>query len=383
MIPPDRPAVPPSRADTPHALPPPPNAGQARSFLPGLFQPIEPSNESVLDWTRSDYVIRKEAEGMREGTIEAYVRDIAFFDTFFRQRYGRGATFADLCDRLRDEFFLWRRKQDRVTSSRTADRSIRHLEAVWRDAANRRPPLCLPPGPRSKIKFDPRAPDAWWPDELDKLRGAARSCAWTWQKPRHGTAARGWVEPPFSPAEFMEALIELVLNTAARKDALLTTPTGNFDLGRRVILIPSQRQKHRKGQAIKIRPSTCDMWRALDVHGRGVATLGGDWPFDRHANSNWKTLDGWLERLVRQAEIIQESEPIRRHLWHKIRRTAATYVARKHGIAAAQRLLGHSSPAITIAHYIDERMLDDLDVSDCLPEFEPPPPDVIPLRRAQ
>lgn len=363
-----------------------PNAAQQAAFLPGLFAPIEPSTRSLVQWTAEEYVERKTDEGMRPGTIDAYVRDVAFFDAFFRARYatfGRGVTFADLCDGLRDEFYSWRRRSDRVHSAKTAERSVRHLEAVWRDAANRRPPLCLPPGPRAKIKHDPRAPDAWWPDELAKLRSAVRGCDWTWRRPRRGAAARGWIEPPFSPAAFLEAVVELVLNTAARKDAVLTTPTANFDLARGVILIPSERQKHRRGQAVRLKPETASLWSALDLAGRGVRTLGGDWPYDRHPNSRWKTLDGWLARLVRDAELIAPDEPVRRHLWHKLRRTAATYVARKKGISAAQRLLGHVSPTITVEHYIDQRMLDDVDISDCLPDFDPPPLDVIPLRRAE
>ena len=59
-------------------------------------------------------------------------------------------------------------------------------------------------------------------------------------------------------------------------------------------------------------------------------------------------LTAGLKRILTRAGL-PTSE---RDLWHKIRRTFATQVNAKAGIAMAQTLLGHSSPAIT-QRYID------------------------------
>jgi hypothetical protein len=53
-------------------------------------------------------------------------------------------------------------------------------------------------------------------------------------------------------------------------------------------------------------------------------------------------------------------------LWHKLRRSTATQLAAQDGIAAATKLLGHSTEVVT-AKYVDKSLLPKRDVSAILP----------------
>ncbi len=68
----------------------------------------------------------------------------------------------------------------------------------------------------------------------------------------------------------------------------------------------------------------------------------------------------WLLRAFRRILRRAEMEPERNRkfaLFHQVRRTAASIAAKDGGVAAAQRLLGHANPRITIEHYIDPRVV--------------------------
>jgi integrase len=367
------------------------NAALGNQFLPGLFEPLQPSTVGVLAWTRGNYLTRKRAEGGKESGLSTLLTDIAFAEEYFRLTYQRELRFCDLSAAFVEDFMAWRANQKRVNSPETVNRSRNHLLSVWNDAASRR--MCYAPPPRGvkKYKVAKHLPEAWSDEEMGAILGAARDCRWNWEKPKHGAAAaERWSPPPVPASLWLSTIILTLYWTGARKTALLTTPVGNLDLRLRLarsgelqgsVFIPAAVQKQNADQRKGISEEVCQMWAELDVHGRGLKRLGDDWPYDRHPNSRWKTLNRWYARLLVIAGVVQPGESTRKQLWHKLRRTYATYVFAEHGIGEAQRQLGHSSPQVT-ERYIDTRFTKEVDVTKSLPKPKLPPPNVLPLRIA-
>ncbi len=364
------------------SLAPTPNGSLAAQYLPGLFEPLAPSQASVLEYAETNYALRQRAKQNREAGLKILLSDIRMCDKWFRSMHGRELRFSDLCLALGEDFFAWHMSQPKVTSIETGNRSRTQLLTIWRDAARRN--LCYPP-PRElkKVKTDKRNPEAWREDEIDKILTAARDGDWRWERPRIGiTAGATWSEPAVDASLWLLTIIWSLYDTGVRKSAFLTTPVANLDLRNRKIAIPCVVQKQRADQFFSLSPEVCGLWEQLDVHGRGLKRLGDDWPYDRHDNSRWKTLNRWYARLLREAGLVEEQESTRKHLWHKLRRTFATYVAVKLGVGEAQRQLGHSSPQVT-ARYIDQRFMPQVDATQALHKPRLSPPDVIPMRIAE
>lgn len=351
-----------------------PNAALGNQFLPGLFEPLQPATVEVLAWTRDNFLIRKRAEGNREDGLKVYLSDVGLADAYCRQTHGHALRFCDLSPAFAEDWMAWRRNQKGVHSPETVNRSRNSLLAVWNDAARRNPPLCYPPRGVKRYKADKHLPEAWTEEEMGQILGAARDCRWAWVKPKRGAATgANWSPPPCPASLWLQAIILTLYWTGVRKNALLTTPVRNLDLRRGNVFIPAAIQKHRSDQRKPLSEEVCELWAQLDVHGRGLARLGDDWPYDRHPGSKWKTLNRWYARLLVAAGLVAEGDSTRKQLWHKLRKTYVTYVFAEHGIAEAQRQAGHSSPQVT-ERYIDPRFTREVDVTKSLPKPKLPPP---------
>lgn len=369
-----------SSVPSPQAPVPSPNSQIAAGYLPGLFEPLQPSPLGVLAWACDNFAARKRAERHRPAGLNVTLNDVALADRYCQAVYGHALRFCDLCDAFAEDFFAWHMQQPRVHSPATGNRSRASLLSVWRDAARRG--LCYPPRHVRKAKVDKRLPDAWSEEQVGRILAAARDCPWQWDRPKFGMAAREWSPPPVDASLWLLTVIATLYWTGLRKNALLSTPVRNLDLAAGGLLVPAAVQKQRSDQWFELPHDVCGFWSDLDVHGRGLARLGDDWPYDRHENSRWKTLNRWYARLLTMAGLVERGTSTRRLLWHKLRRTFATYIYREHGIGEAQRLLGHSSPQVT-AGYIDPRFHKGASAVRSLPTPHLPPPDVIPLRRAE
>lgn len=176
-----------------------------------------------------------------------------------------------------------------------------------------------------------RVPDSWTPEEVGRIFTSAKQ-----EKGFLGWGGQEWI-----------ALLLAFYDTGARRNAMLTRlksdvirctmKTGeecwsiNFD---------PEHQKTATGQILAItdetyaaiqqmRPTESDLLFAVPYKGRSLY----------HA----------FTRIVKRAGLSHS----RRDKFHKIRRTAATQVAKVHGIEQASLLLGHTTVQQTTRNYID------------------------------
>ena len=161
---------------------------------------------------------------------------------------------------------------------------------------------------------------------------------------------------------FWPSLYWAVFNTGCRISAVMLTPTQKLDLAGGWIKVNAEVQKHRADMVFDLLPETKQALSMLDAHGRGLARIFDDWPYDRtRRTGKWRTLTGYLRKHLEAAGLSSTEDD----LWHKIRRTFATYIAAKAGIAVAQSMLGHSHQRVT-KRYIDPRKVGSPSVASLL-----------------
>jgi integrase len=217
-------------------------------------------------------------------------------------------------------------------SAATVNKNISMIAALWRFAFRKR---VLDDLPRDleKIPEFKRLPEAWSVDQFAIILDAA-------------AATKGTICA--APADhFFLALLLTLYDTGLRIGAVLKLSVEALDAERRWLTIPAEFQKQKAGQALLLDAKTVELLRTLPRN-------GSDRLFPVH---RWKHPIVALERRYRR--ILQGAglPSGRRDLFHKIRRTNATYTADAEGEQAAQRQLGHSSVSMTRRNYIDPRLL--------------------------
>lgn len=225
---------------------------------------------------------------------------------------------------------------DKKRSPATANRIIRTIAAIWRDAAKRK---CAPPMPDELPEHpEPKKhPVAWSPDELDRVLDSA-------------SQETGYIGP-VPAASWMMSLLLFIYWTGARISAVMSTPTAMLDSVAGTVRIPAESQKHNADGLYDLPADLVELLLSFGIRERGLETIFGDWPFDR-TQPGWRSLNRRLEKILKRAEL----PATRRDKWHKIRKTHATMVAAKRGIAVASQMLGHSDVRVTAA-YIDPRFV--------------------------
>lgn len=213
---------------------------------------------------------------------------------------------------------------------------------------------------RLKVKKFPvpkRKPRCWLPDEVLRILAAARRVS----------GSIGDV-----PAGAWWFALELfILNTGTRISAAMNTPTSGLDLDGGWLTIPAEVQKHDSDETFDLLPITIAALKAIGP-GRNKRIFD-DWPFDRKQRQ-WPTLNRWQKRIIVQAGLRPTAaEVTKKDLFHKLRRSFATFVAAKAGRQVAKLFLGHSHESVT-ALYVDERMTNERPrLSDLLVEFSQSP----------
>lgn len=217
----------------------------------------------------------------------------------------------------------------------TANRVIRTAVAMWREAAKRKYAPPLPDDPLPKYTEPDRLPVAWSPEEFTRALQATEQ-------------ETGYIGPV--PASSWLLGLELfVFWTGARISAVMSTRTDTLDSVNGTVTIDADNQKHRADGLYDLPLDLVELLLSWGIRERGLETIFGDWPYDR-GQFSWRSLNKRLEKILKRAGLPSS----RRDKWHKIRRTHATQVAAKHGIAVAQKMLGHSSSRVT-ERYIDPR----------------------------
>jgi integrase len=216
----------------------------------------------------------------------------------------------------------------------TANRDVRLLLALWNDAIDRGY------NAHQKQRIKPLAEEL---DNLpcldpDEVAAVLASCA-----------AETDLFMPVPAPDFWAALILAVYDCGSRISALMETVPADLDFSSGTITLRAKNTKQRGCQVIGLSDQTLDALRKIYDRERDYLF---PWPYDR-SQPGWSALGRRLKRILKRAQLPYGNK----HLWHKFRRTTATWIAAALGIEAAREHLGHSSVEVT-KRYIDRTKLD-------------------------
>jgi integrase len=303
---------------------------------------------SLLDFVQSIYFAKPRLRS--PGSRESVIIQARHFARWWAETGHVGPpTIQDVTRDAVQQVMAWQVSRGRTPQ--TANKLGRTLLGVANYAAER---LDLPLPKRLEWFPEPRRePDAWSVEQVEalirtagQLRGSLR-----------GTTR----------AEFAVAVIWLAYNSGERIEALMQIQWAWIDWSSRTLRIPAAVRKDREDYTVWLLDETATA--LLVLRRAGTPDVFGDWDRDRHVKQ-WPALNLLLRKLVYAALIDPEADVNRlsrrdvsavvgrRELWHKLRRTFATEIARNADESTAQRLLGHSS-INTTRRYIDRRKLPD------------------------
>lgn len=264
----------------------------------------------------------------------------------FRDHLGHEPTLDDLEDLVVAGFLRWRavtpHRRPKVSAASVAkDKS--QLTAIANWAAKKRlkrsngEPVEFLSLPRTrKIRH---APQAYTADEVARLIRRARL--------RDGTVGgqpAGW---------WWSTLLYTAWQTAERIGALLALRWADVDTDSRAILFRAETRKGRCEDLQRaITPDLVELLRQGRKEDKDLV-----WHWDREYTSLWPS----LKLLCKQAGV-------RGTGFHKLRKASASYVALGGGDATEH--LGHASPDMTRAHYLDPRITTEKNAVDYLPPLD-------------
>lgn len=240
----------------------------------------------------------------------------------------------DLSDEMIREHQAW--MLDDGYSPKTVNGACASLLAVWRFAYQLRMVSELPRV--SRIREYRRLPVAWKMDEFERLLEATKT-----RRGMYGLVPAN---------QWWRALLLVVYDTAIRCRAVLGIERSHLDIETGWLLVPAENMKARVEQRFRLSEQTLEAIRLIWLPSRRML-----FP---HKNRNWFHQN--YGRLLEAAGLPRTS----RDQLHKIRRTTASIVAKEEGIAAAVRLLGHSTETVT-KNYIDPTFISTHEVVDALP----------------
>jgi integrase len=226
-------------------------------------------------------------------------------------------------------------------SPATRNKHLRHLSAVWNELVRRK----LVNDKLGLEKEDEllREPRAWLPEEFDRLLAQTAEL-------------RGRIGDVPKSAWWL-ALLLLDYNIGVRISALMSIQTRDLDLQAGTVMVRAEAQKDRSDQEFTLLPQSIDALRR--IRPERLERVFEEWPYDRarstkeHRRNGYRTLTEHLRRLLAAAALPETSKD----LWHKMRRTFVTEIARQAGVPTAQAMAGHSHQSVT-ARYLDKRRLE-------------------------
>lgn len=272
-------------------------------------------------------------------TIDDYRSTIRFFGRFLM----RTATVADLTDDNVSGFLDWTIGRGR--SPFTANKQRATLHALWRAA--RRSKLIEGEPTIEKIATEKRVPEAWSLSEFARILDAA-------------SRVPGLVGD-VPAADWWRALLITAYDTGLRISPLLHAELANLDQTEGWLRVKASTQKQKAEQAFKLHAHSLT---AIAKILRPDAKFLFPWPYDPKRRV-WRTLNRHYRAILKAAGVNTTA----RDLFHKVRRTTATYLADQAGAAVAQAYLGHSCASVTAA-YLDPTKIRALRATDLLPRPE-------------
>ena len=289
---------------------------------PDVYTIDNPSDRTIRAFFETVYIPRRLAYGSPD-TAVAYRGTINRLREFCLCE----PTLDCLNDDLVENFLAYWRPFRAVDSLK---RMRGELLALWRYAWRKRR-VETQPRDIDEIRTPKRLAECYSIDELDRLLTVAGSI-------------EGKVGA--SPASlYWPALILFLVEVGLRVGAAMRVTVANFDSDRGWVRAEWQTQKQKATQDLPISAQMVRMLLATQPAGRKLLF---PWPFrDRKQTMNIR-----LRALLTQAGLPTG----RRDLWHKFRRTCATFIADVAGELEAQKQLGHASISTT-RKYLDVRKL--------------------------
>lgn len=254
-------------------------------------------------------------------------------------------TIDGIDDLMVDGFKAWRRG-----SAATLNKDLRNLRALTNWAKRRKQRADQLDFEFERVTTD--EPEAWSFEELSAILRSCRQERGTIE----GLPARLWW-----PAQQL-----VILNTGARISAVMLTPLTAFNRTTGVLRIAGAHQKHKHGQADALAPIVLAALFAI-IDGFAPRGLLLPWPYDQNQDQ-WPALIHAYRRILARAGLPTTSKD----LFHKLRRTNATYVTAAADEETARKQLGHSTVKVTRG-YLDQTKIKRKSASELLPwhQLEP------------
>jgi len=236
----------------------------------------------------------------------------------------RAAMLTDLNDELIAAHLQWALQQGLARPTVNDARS--YLLTLWRFAYKRKLvrewPLV------DKLREYRRLPKAWTTTELERLLSAAAATPGMIER----VPAGGW----------WTALLLVMYDTGVRRRAAFSIEREHVDLDTGWLIVPAENQKQAVEQRFKLSDQTVDAIRRIWLPPRRLLF---PWAFRK-------------EQLYRHLKVILGRAGLpcgRADMFHKLRKTCASYIAKAAGLDAASRQLGHSGVEVS-KRYVDPQI---------------------------
>eukprot|EP00913_Durusdinium_trenchii_P028455 g26683.t1 len=255
------------------------------------------------------------------------------------RRFRETVTSGLLSVELLVEFANWLRKPPAERRPRTVNNKLSAIGTLWAFAEERG---VAPPRPKKlpRVKETKKLPRAWTLKEFRLMLHAAQNAP-----DRFGWGPCHW-----------RALLLVLYDTALRISPAMKLEWSDVDLEQAIVTVPGERQKNDCETLHQLHPETVSALAALRTRDSRESQSGNAayhstrvfrWPWSYH----WPQ-----EKLTRY--ILQPAglPTTRNRKFHCIRKTSASHLAAVAGDALATHHLGHLSPGMARASYIDPRI---------------------------
>lgn len=267
----------------------------------------------------------------------ATVKDYRIAVRRLSQFAGCHVTLDQLSDELIERFMGWLVAMGR--SPALANHYVRSLLAMWRFAF-RKGLVATQPQDVTKLRLLKRMPEAWSLEELERILAACRK--------QEGDAIENVPANVWWPA-----FVLLLYYTALRVSAALALRSEHMNWSTGELFVPGTIQKHRADWSFQLPPALIELLIQSGAKGRSLLLPH---------RYNLPAIRNRYGRILKGARLPTG----RRNMFHKIRRTSATFLADALGEAAAMQHLGHSALSVTRT-YLDPTKIRRIDVAKALP----------------
>lgn len=276
---------------------------------------IATTGKPLAEFLLQDYSLERslEPESLRQLEMSIWALD---------RWYGRPVQTTELHSGLVNEFLI--SESTRGQAPHTVNRRRGNILAIWRLAGQRGLTTQMPEGIR-RMREPRRLPQAWSLDELRRMIAAAE-------------AVEGEYPNGIRIGQWWGLFLRLGYDTGLRRSDLLEVSVAGMRHGRFEIL----QQKSQRSILCRVAPATIAALERTIPPDRKKAL---PWPYSREVF--WYH---WRQYVIAPAGLLVG----RKEGPQKLRRTSATHLeAIRPGAAMAH--LGHSTPGLAYASYVDPR----------------------------